>query len=650
MIRRLNRLLGLAWLKRTILGRRRNPLEPGVFERLSLVAFLAWVGLGADGLSSACYGPEAAYLALGEHRSLAPWLALMTAFTVATLSAAYSSTIEAFPSGGGGYVVATHTLGRIPGVFCGGALVIDYVLTVGISIAAGADAILSFFPPEWYRYKVFAALGGVAFLTLLNFRGVRESVLLLVPIFLAFVASHALLIGLGILREGAPLRPEPPTAPVASLGAAGTLLLLLKAYAHGAGTYTGIEAVSNSLTILREPRVHTARRAMLYMAVSLSLIAGGLLVGYLHTGIAAAGHKTLNASLAEAVFGAGAVGRALVLATLLSEALLLVAAAQTGFIDGPRVLASMAVDSWVPRWFSRLSDRLVVANGVFLIGLGGIAAILLTLGDVQKLVILYSFCVFTTFLLSQAGMTRYWIRHKEAGWVRRSAASATATLLAVAVLGTLLATYGAGVAGMALAALLALSGLCLLIRRHYRHVSRRLHRLRVLIDAAENDPHRAPLRRRDPAQPTAVFLVTGYGGPGLHTLLAALSHFPDYFHQMVFVSVGLVDFDRFKGRREISSLNAMVDAGLNRYVEIVQRWGYRAEGRSALGVDAVDELERLCLEVARDYPRAIFFCGDLIYRIPSFLTRLLHERTAEELQRRLHMRGLPILILPIRVD
>ncbi|MBI3854802.1 MAG: amino acid permease, partial [Planctomycetes bacterium] len=365
-------------LQELIFGKAKDPNDPKVHHGISLIAFLAWVGLGADGLSSACYGPEASFKALGDFKHLAPFLALATVITVSVLSAAYSSTISAFPSGGGGYTVASSTLGRFPGMICGCALVVDYVLTVAISVASGADALFSFFPPEWVRWKYHAVIAGVALLMIMNFRGVKDSIMVLLPIFLLFLVTHAVLIVMALWGAGGtvtkPLTPAP--ASVAPLGALVALRILLKAYSHGAGTYTGIEAISNSLSILREPRVQTARKAMLYMAVSLSLVAGGLLVGYLHMHVAPDGAKTFNAILAERIFGAGGFGKTLVGITLFSEATLLICAAQAGFIDGPRVLASMAVDSWVPRRFSRLSDRLVVSNGIFLIGAGGLAAIL----------------------------------------------------------------------------------------------------------------------------------------------------------------------------------------------------------------------------------------------------------------------------------
>src|SRR5438105_9201359 len=140
-------------LGKILIGPGRDVRDPEVFHQISLVAFLAWVGLGSDGLSSSCYGPEEAFLALGPHQYLAVFLAMLTALTVFIISASYSQTIEQFPSGGGGYVVASKLLGPNPGLLSGCALVIDYVLTISISIASGADAIFSFLPPQWLPFK-----------------------------------------------------------------------------------------------------------------------------------------------------------------------------------------------------------------------------------------------------------------------------------------------------------------------------------------------------------------------------------------------------------------------------------------------------------------------------------------------------------------
>jgi hypothetical protein len=492
---------------------------------------------------------------------------------------------------------------------------------------------------------------------IMNFRGVKDSVMVLLPIFIIFLITHAVLILMALFKgpsAAAAVAPAatsaaPMAASIVPLGAFAAVKLLLGAYSHGAGTYTGIEAISNSLSILREPRVQTARKAMLYMAVSLSLVAGGLLIGYLHMGVAPDGEKTFNAILAERIFGGGTMGKVLVGITLISEATLLICAAQAGFIDGPRVLASMAVDSWVPRRFSRLSDRLVVSNGIFLIGIGGLAAILVTKGDVDLLVIIYSFSVFVTFLLSQAGMVRYWFTHSTDKGYLRGAVSVLAALLSATILGALFMAEGAIYAVYALGAILVLGVLCAVVKSHYGKVAKTLARLNSIVAAAEADPYHREPHSWDKTAPTAVFLVSGYNGAGLHTIMGVQRIFPEYFKQLVFVSVGQVDFDRFKGQQEVENLKLKVEEDLKKYVALAVKWGFAAEYRAGFGVDLIEELEELSGLISKEYSRTVYFCGDLVFHIPSLLTRLLHARTGEELQRRFREKGLPLIVMPIRV-
>src|SRR5262245_20078783 len=192
-------------LARVILGRRKDIREPGIFHRMALIPFLAWVGLGADGLSSSAYGPEEAFRALGEHTYLAIGLALATAITVLVLSASYSAIIEHFPSGGGGYLVATKLLGQRTGVISGAALIVDYILTITVSVASGVDAVFSFLPAHWLPHKLTVQASMMVLLTILNLRGVRESVVALMPFFIVFLVTHAILIVGGLVLHASDL-------------------------------------------------------------------------------------------------------------------------------------------------------------------------------------------------------------------------------------------------------------------------------------------------------------------------------------------------------------------------------------------------------------------------------------------------------------
>src|SRR5947207_33147 len=184
--------------KRILLSGPKDMQDPHLFHTLSLAAFLAWVGLGADGLSSSSYGPEEAFKNLGEHQYLAIFLALATGFTVLIISAAYTKIIEHFPFGGGGYIVTARLIGPRAGVVSGAALLIDYVLTCTTSVAAGGEAIFSNFPQEWHHWKLPVELVAIAVLTVLNLRGVKESIRVLMPIFVTFLVTHALLIAVGV--------------------------------------------------------------------------------------------------------------------------------------------------------------------------------------------------------------------------------------------------------------------------------------------------------------------------------------------------------------------------------------------------------------------------------------------------------------------
>src|SRR5688572_14506607 len=354
------------------------------------------------------------------------------AVTVFVISASYSQIIELFPTGGGGYLVATKLLGARAGLVSGSALVVDYMLTITISIASGADAIFSFLPTSWQHYKLLVAILVVFGLIFLNLRGVRESVLFLLPIFLLFIFMHIVGITMGValhlgdMPELVASSYQEVNRDVQGLGLLATMAILLHAYSLGGGTYTGIEAVSNGLQILREPRVITGKKTMLYMATSLAFTAGGILLCYLLNRVVHEPGRTLNASLFSGLFAGffgadAALTTALVILILLTEAALLIVAAQAGFLDGPRVLSNMALDSWVPHRLSHLSDQLVTRNGVWFMGLASLAFLIYTQGAVKLLVVMYSINVFLTFTLSQLGMCRHWweVRRSQRAWARK---------------------------------------------------------------------------------------------------------------------------------------------------------------------------------------------------------------------------------------
>lgn len=654
----------MASLKRILFGKPRDPTDPKVFHKISLIAFLAWVGLGSDGLTSSCYGPDEAFRAILGHEYLALYLALMTAVTVAVISFAYSLLIEHFPSGGGGYVVSTKLLGPKAGVVSGSALVVDYILTITVSICSGVDAIFSMLDVSWQRFKVPADILVLGLLLIMNLRGVKESVKALMPIFLVFVATHILLITYGVLNHLWALPGVLTESHIhmvrdaSALGWIPLFLILFRAYSLGGGTYTGIEATSNAVPILREPRVATAKRTMVYMAISLAFTAGGILVCYLLWSAAPQEGKTMNAVLLDLVFGSWKfgswpVGQWLVILTLVSEGALLFVAAQTGYIDGPRVLANMAVDSWVPHRFAQLSDRLVTKYGVLIMGISSGLLMIYTGGKVSYLVVLYAINVFLTFSLSQLGMSRFWLgegKHHSARWLRNLAVHGFALLLCLCIL--TITTFEKFKEGGWLTVVITTSciAVCMFIQRHYAEVRKYIRELDTILGNLPSDPAPGTSTHLDPAQPVAALMVSGYGGLGIHSVLTIQRLFPGYYKNILFISLGVVDSGSFKGRDEVENLKAATEANLQRYVNYARSLGLNADYRYSLSTEVLDEGGNLCLQVAKEFPRTVFFLGKLIFKKEKFYYRLLHNDTAYAIQRKLQFDGLQTVILPIRVQ
>ena len=654
-------------VKSVLIGKSRDLSDKSIFHKLSLIAFFAWVGLGADGLSSSCYGPEEAFKALNGHIYLSLFVAAASVVTVFIISASYSQIIELFPTGGGGYLVASKLLSPTVGVISGSALLIDYVLTITISVASGADALFSLLPASGVHYKLIVEFAGVCLLTLLNLRGAKEAVLPWVPIFIAFVLTHAFVIAYGL---GTHLAVFPEVWQRTSvdisvshheLGWLGMALLVLRAYSMGAGTYTGIEAVSNGLPILREPRVHTGKRTMHYMAVSLSVTVAGLLLCYLLYRVAPESGKTLNAVLFERLTASWPHGAALafIVVTLASEAALLFVAAQTGFLDGPRVLANMALDRWFPGRFATLSDRFVTSNGIVL--MGGFALVLMAVsrGSVDFLVVLYSINVFITFSLSQLGMVRHWWLERRAvpDWHRKIAINGVGLVLTTFILVSLSVIKFFEGGWITLLVTGVLVAAAFMIKSHYNQTARDLRRLEDLVTAVEGDQSLTPVRAApatdspplDPKAKTAVVFVNGFNGLGLHTLFAIIRLFPGVFKNFLFVQIGVVDAGNFKGAAEVENLKQHVEQGNARYVDYMRQRGFSCEATAAVGIDVVAEAANLAPKILLRFPHAVFFGGQLVFQHDTFMTRFLHNYAVFAVQRRFYQQGLPLLILPIRV-
>ena len=641
-------------IKELLIGKPRDIHDPKLFHKISLIAFLAWVGLGADGLSSSAYGPDEAFRSLTGHTELAVILAVATALTVFIISYAYSRIIEHFPSGGGGYVVATKLLGAPFGVVSGSALLVDYILTITVSIASGAAQIFSFLPYSWQKWMVPVEATAIILLVILNLRGIKESIEFMVPIFLTFVAAHLILFGGAIIQH---FHEAPAIASqvgqnlhtsYSSLGFWAMFVILARAYSRGAGTYTGIEAVSNGIQIMREPRIPTGKRTMAYMATSLAITAGSILMIYLLLGVSEQPGKTLNAVMVEKLH----FGPWFVVLVLASEAALLFVAAQTGFIDGPRVMANMANDRWLPHRFASLSDRLTMHYGIMLIGAASIATLFYTGGNIDALVTMYSINVFLTFSLTEIGMVKFWITERKTHpeWKKSLPVHLTGLVLCLSILTIVVIEKFREGAWMTVVVTSALILLCVIIRRHYRLVNKKLRSLSDILEGLPaEDSAVQPAMKLDSRRPTAILLVESYNGLGIHSLLNIVKQFPGYFKQMVFVSVAVLDTGNFKGADEVERLEENTKQELEHYVKLATNLGIPATARMSVGTEPIEEAEKICLELSREFKQSVFFAAKLVFQKQKWYQRILHSETAYAIQNRLQFQGLSMVVLPVRV-
>jgi len=461
-------------IRRLLLG---HPLPTAaeVHERLTKTRALAV--FASDALSSVAYGPEEILLALmivgtgALHLSVPLGIAIGVLLVIVTTS--YYQTIHAYPSGGGAYIVAHENLGRWPGLIAGSALLIDYVLTVAVSIAAGAAAVASALP-ELVPYKVALCVAAVLLVTWANLRGVRESGAVFALPTYGFIVLFLALIGVGMLRllTGS-LPPAPaPEDPAHILHPASglTLFIILRAFASGCATLTGVEAISNGIPAFHQPESRNAGKTLIAMSVLLGAMLLGTTVLSQMMHVVPSEHETVISQIARVLFGGGPLYYALQAAT----ALILVLAANTSFAGFPRLSAILARDGFLPRQMSNRGDRLVFANGIFVLAAFAIGLVILFGGQTHRLVPLYAVGVFLSFTLSQAGMVRHWALERGPRWSLKAAvnglgAGVTGVVLLI-VVGTKF-VHGAWVVCLLIPATVAVLHT---ISRHYDDVAQQL--------------------------------------------------------------------------------------------------------------------------------------------------------------------------------
>lgn len=656
-----------AKIYRTLIGKPRDFNDPSIFHKLALVPILAWIGLGADGLSSSAYGPEEIFRVLGEHRYLAIVLILAIPFTVFIISFAYSRIIEHFPNGGGGYIVASKMLGEKAGVLSGSALIIDYILTVTVSIVSCSDAIFSYLPNYWQSYKIAFAAFLINILILLNIRGVKESIKILAPIFFIFIFTHILLIGYGVFSNYEQIGVIASSMPtnynndVSTIGLMGIFLIIIRAYSLGGGTYTGIEAISNGLQVMQEPKVKNGKRTMLYLAISLSLAAGGLMVCYMLADVNLIAGKTLNSVLADKLYSNWEYGWLLAIITIGSEGALLFVAAQAGFIDAPRVMANMALDNWLPRKFATLSDRLTMKNGIIIIGIASLILLVYTNGSIGALVLMYSINVFLTFSLSEFGMLKfYYSKRKEMkDWKSKISIHVIGFILCFTVLN--FTVYEKFFDGGWVTVLVTGSFviLCFMIKKHYDNIKSKVKLLdnQIEISKFENNiddnslkVNNSKLKNQiNPNEIIAIQLVDSFNGLGYSTLQNIQNTFPNLYKNVIFVSVGVIDQGLFKGDKSIENIEKLLHKNLSSYCKLANENGLIADYRYKIGIDIADSIVEIIEELKVDYQRITIFSGKLTFENEKFYHRLLHNQTSNTVQNRLQMLGITNVILPTNI-
>lgn len=400
-------------LKRFLIGRPLKSTELGE-QKLSKLKALAI--LSSDALSSVAYGTEQILLVLATIGAIAFWYSIPIAAGVLILLVAlilsYRQIIYSYPQGGGAYVVSKTNLGINPGLVAGGSLLVDYILTVAVSVSAGTDAITSAFP-VLHKYTVGIAITLVVLITILNLRGVTESASVLAyPVYL-FVLALAILIIAGAFQILNGQVPASLHTPIGTAVPGITLFLLLRAFASGCSALTGVEAISNAIPNFKEPSAKNAAKTLVMMGFILAFLFVGVTFLAYWYGIAPKAEETVVSQLASEVFGRNFMYYFIQGTT----ALILVLAANTGFSAFPMLAYNLASDKYMPRMYLIRGDRLVYSNGIITLGIASILLIIAFKGQTEQLIPLYAVGVFIPFTLSQTGMIVKWLREKPAGWV-----------------------------------------------------------------------------------------------------------------------------------------------------------------------------------------------------------------------------------------
>lgn len=416
-------------LKRLLIGRPLKSTEAGEQKLLKRKALAI---LSSDALSSVAYGPEQILIVLLSVGAAAFWYSIPIAIGVlillTILISSYKQIIFAYPNGGGAYLVSKNNLGINFGLVAGGSLLVDYILTVAVSVSAGSDAITSAIP-VLHSYKVEIAVIFVVLITILNLRGITESAnILAYPVYF-FVFALFLLIGTGIFKIMTGQVPADLHTSIGTPVAGISLFLLLKAFTSGSSALTGVEAISNAIPNFKEPAPLNASKTLVIMGCLLGILFSGIVFLAFYYGISPLSEVTVVSQIGEAVFGRNLFYYFIQGTT----ALILVLAANTGYTAFPLLAVNLAKDKYIPRMFTVRGDRLGYSNGIMILGLLSVILILVFKGQTEQLIPLYAVGVFIPFTLSQTGMTLKWFRERPVGWVQKLAINASGAIISFTV-------------------------------------------------------------------------------------------------------------------------------------------------------------------------------------------------------------------------
>ncbi|WP_077616608.1 APC family permease [Caenibacillus caldisaponilyticus] len=465
----------LTKLKRFLIGR---PLKTNELQEQKLNKIKALAVLSSDALSSVAYGPEQILIVLATVGYMAFWYSLPIALGILILLVAlilsYRQIIYAYPNGGGAYRVARENLGTNYGLIAGGSLLIDYILTVAVSVSAGTDALTSAFP-GLHPYNVAIAVALVIVITILNLRGLSESATVLAyPVYL-FILALGLVIVCGLYDILTGHATHGHVAAVGTPVAGISLFILLKAFSSGCSALTGVEAISNAVPNFKDPAPRNAGKTLAIMGCILGALFLGIIYLSYWYGIVPKADETVLSQLASHIFGRNGIYYFIQATTMM----ILVLAANTGFSAFPLLANNMADDKYMPRPFTVRGDRLGYSNGILTLGFASILLILIFHGNTENLIPLYAVGVFIPFTLSQVGMIAKWLRQRPKGWAVKLVINLTGALICFFVLMTFFVTK----LDKVWMAILFIPGMLFIFRAIHKHYLNVADQLRIPLDS-----------------------------------------------------------------------------------------------------------------------------------------------------------------------